>query len=98
MKELNKEKGIRLYDFEYNYSIGYVHYMNSDRKIIFRGTKTELFEKEESFWKGITEPKTFLNGKYKILGSTFKRFTALESGHSAISDCKEYVLITEEKP
>lgn len=69
-------------------------------KILFHGTKTELLEKPETFWREIVESEySFSTGKsYRdYITKAFLINGALESGHSAISIIKEpYVLIVKE--
>lgn len=75
------------------------------RSVLFRGTKTELLQKDDSFWKPLVGFSAYgkNNGSlncfrdYKNRSSLFLfTLTAKESGLSSLEGEGEYVLITSE--
>lgn len=103
MKTLKQdnEKRIVLYSFETKEElINYHAYLAPEKESVFFGDKSVLLQQDEEFWKPLVESngsKNFKNYKTKWQGDTLFNCTAKESGLSAISGCKEFILIVEEK-
>lgn len=111
MKDLKSKEGkvIRMYSFEnqQEYDLkGRLTMFSSPNKsnvltILFSGTKSELLEKDESFWEGIVarHPQAMFPDSilWKNYNGLFWSETAKESGHSATnSEPGEWKLITQE--
>lgn len=101
MLELNKEKGIVMYGCELNKEMEHDPFTGKSTQVLFLGTKSELLQKDEEFWKGIVKPhhKRGFFIDYAATEQDYQYFINPKwSGHSAVSFIKEEnILIIKEK-
>ena len=106
MKTLRTSQGIRIELESYDTDVKLIrrsYGLGAGKKILFSGTRSELMEKPEEFWREIIEPFDAPFVCYKDYSDDEESFlyfhkTAKESGLSVLEDMEgDWFIITEEQ-